>query len=101
MELKFYEHPSLPEGAAMFICRKDDSRISDELRETITVPCVVARDLARLEQSLTLLHIAELWEEAAPYQRPLREDSSRPCPTLPNRVGRSPRSKHSVKGHRR
>ena len=48
LALKFYEHASIPEGGAIYVCRRDDPRISDALREAITVPCVVARDLAAI-----------------------------------------------------
>ena len=81
LALKFYQHASIPEGGAMYICRKDDPRISDALREAITVPCIVARDLARLQQTLTLLRIAELWEESAPYRSP-RQAPRRLHPSL-------------------
>jgi hypothetical protein len=73
LELKFYEHASLPAGAAWFICREDDPRLTEELRAAVRFPCIVARDLALLKQTLTLLRIAELWEEAAPYHRRRRE----------------------------
>ena len=69
LELKFYEHASMPAGAAWFICREDDPRLTDELRAVVRFPCIVARDLALLKQTLTLLRIAELWEAAAPYHR--------------------------------
>lgn len=73
LKLKFYEHASMPAGAAWFICREDDPRLTDELREKVRVPCIVAGDLTLLKQTLTLLRIAELWEEAAPYQKRRRE----------------------------
>jgi len=73
LELKFYEHASMPAGAAWFICREDDPRLTDELRAVVRFPCIVARDLTRLKQTLTLLRIAELWEEAAPYHRRRKE----------------------------
>jgi hypothetical protein len=69
LELKFYEHASVPAGAAWFICREDDPRLTDGLRAVVRFPCIVARDLTLLKQSLTLLRVAELWEEAAPYHR--------------------------------
>ena len=75
LALKFYEHASVPEGGALYVCRMDDPRIPDALRGAITVPCVVARDLAAFERGLTLLRIAELWEEAAPYRSPSRATS--------------------------
>jgi hypothetical protein len=73
LELKFYEHASVPPGAAWFICREDDPRLTDELRAEVRFPCIVAGDLTVLRQTLTLLRIAELWEEAAPYHRRRRE----------------------------
>ena len=69
LELKFYEHSSVPDGAAWFLCRDDDPRLTDELRAVVRFPCIVARDMTLLKQSLTLLRITELWEEAAPYHR--------------------------------
>ena len=69
LELKFYEHASVPAGAAWFICRDDDPRLTDELRAVLRFPCIVTDDLTLLRQTLTLLRIAELWEEAAPYHR--------------------------------
>ena len=95
LALKFYEHASVPEGGAMYICRKDDPRISDALGEAITVPCVVARDLAAFERGLTLLRIAELWEESAPY-RSTRRASRRLHPSL-----LPPREEPTNVGHQR
>jgi hypothetical protein len=69
LELKFYEHPSLSKDEARFICRTDDPRLPEELKCKVRVPCIVAGDLVRLHGTLTLLRIAELWEEAAPYER--------------------------------
>jgi hypothetical protein len=69
LELKFYEHASVPAGAAWFICRDDDPRLTGELRAVAQFPCIVTDDLLLLKQTLTLLRIAELWEEAAPYHR--------------------------------
>ena len=68
LELKFYEHRSMPAEETWFICRKDDPRLTDEQREGIQVPCIVTGDLPSLKQTLTLLRIAELWDEAAPFQ---------------------------------
>ena len=73
LELKFYEHAPMPVGAAWFICREDDPRLTDELRAVLRFPCLVTDDLTLLRQTLTLLRIAELWEEAAPYHRRRRE----------------------------
>ena len=73
LELKFYEHASVPAGAAWLICREDDPRLTDELRAVLRFPCIVTDDLTLLRQTLTLLRIAELWEEAAPYHRRRRE----------------------------
>ncbi len=67
LELKFFEHPSIPVGGEKFICRVDDPRITDEVRSQIRVPCIVARDLVALKRSLTYMRIAELWDEAYPY----------------------------------
>ena len=69
LELKFYEHASVPAGAAWFIRRGGDPRLCEELRAKVRVPCIVTGDLPALGRTLTLLRIAELWEEAAPYQR--------------------------------
>ena len=69
LELKFYEHASVPAGAAWFICREDDPRLTGELRAVLRYPCIVAGDMTQLKQTLTLLRIAEMWEEAAPYHR--------------------------------
>ena len=63
----------MPAGAAWFICREDDPRLTDELRAVLRFPCIVTDDLTQLKQTLTLLRIAELWEEAAPYHRRRRE----------------------------
>ena len=73
LELKFYEHASVPADAAWFICRDDDPRLTGELRAVVRFPCIVTGDLLLLKQTLTLLRIAELWEEAAPYHRRRRE----------------------------
>ena len=73
LELKFYEHASVPAGAAWLICRNDDPRLTDVLRAEVRFPCIVTGDLPLLKQTLTLLRIAELWEEAAPYHRRRRE----------------------------
>jgi len=74
LKLKFYEHGSMPAEGAWFICRKDDPRLTQELKGSIEVPCIVTGDLTLLKQTLTLLRIAELWEEAAPFQRHRREN---------------------------
>ncbi len=39
LELKFYEHASVPDGAAWFICREDDPRLTDALRAVVRLPC--------------------------------------------------------------
>lgn len=75
LELKFYEHAPLPKDAALFICRTDDPRLPEELRGELQVPCIVTGDLDLLNSTLTLLQIAELWEEAAPYHRRRGEDA--------------------------
>ncbi len=69
LELKFFESPALPKGEALFVCRTDDPRLPAGLKDEIRVPCIVAGALALIEGTLTLLRIAELWEEAAPYHR--------------------------------
>lgn len=73
LKLKFYEHASMPVEEAWFICRIDDPRLTNEIRSIIQVPCIVTGDLNLLKQTLTFLRIAELWEEAAPFQRRRRE----------------------------
>ena len=63
LDLKFYEYAALEKDAALLICRADDPRLPRQLRDTVRVPCIITGDLARLKEKLTLLHIAELWEE--------------------------------------
>jgi hypothetical protein len=67
LELNFYERLSMRAGEALFICRKDGPRLTDEQREGIQVPCIMSGDLPSLMETLTLLRIAELWEEAASF----------------------------------
>ena len=67
LELNFYERSSMPAEEAWFICRNDDPRLTDEQREGIRVPCIVTGDLPSFKGTLTLLRIAELWEEATPF----------------------------------
>lgn len=67
LELKFFESAALQEEEALFICRTDDPRLPAGLRDKIQVPCVVAGGRALRDGTLTLLRIAELWDEAAPY----------------------------------
>ncbi len=74
LELRFYEHAAVRKGAPLFICRADDPRLSQELRGGVQFPCIITDDLARLMETLTLQRIAELWEEAAPFQRRQREN---------------------------
>ncbi len=81
LELKFYEHSSMSAEETWFICRKDDPRLTGALRDKIHVPCIVTGDLPSLKQSLTLLRIAELWEEAAPFQLRSGEGSRRETAT--------------------
>ncbi len=69
LDLKFYEYAALEKDAALFICRTDDPRLPRQLRDTVRVPCIITGDLARFKETLTLLQIAELWEEAAPFHR--------------------------------
>lgn len=69
LELRFFISASMAKDAALFVCRADDPRLPAELRGRIEVPCIVAGDLGRLNETLTLLRIAELWEESAPYRR--------------------------------
>lgn len=69
LKLKFYEQTSMAAEEAWFICREDDPRLTKELKRRIEVPCIVTGDLNLLKQTLTLLRLAELWEEAAPFHR--------------------------------
>jgi len=74
LKLKFYEYAALQKGAALFICRADDPRLPQKLRDGVQFPCIITDDLARLMETLTLQRIAELWEEAAPFQRRQRDN---------------------------
>ena len=66
LELKVYEHASVPDGESKLFHRADDPALPVALRGRVNFPCIVTGDLARLGETLTLLRIAELWGDAAP-----------------------------------
>ncbi|MBA3320264.1 MAG: hypothetical protein H0T45_02295 [Pyrinomonadaceae bacterium] len=69
LNLKFYEYAALEKDAALLICRTDDPRLPHEIKCSVQVPCIITGDCASLKEKLTLRHIAELWEAAAPFHK--------------------------------
>lgn len=69
LELKVYEHTSIPVGESKIFHRADDPALPDALRGRVNFPCIVTGDLARLGETLTLLRVAELWGAAEPRRR--------------------------------
>ena len=59
LELRVYEHPSIPADEAWLVRRADAEEVPPELRGSIVAPCLITGDAALLEEHLTLLHLAE------------------------------------------
>ena len=64
LELRVYEHPSIPADEAWLVRRTDAAEVPHELRGSIVAPCLITGDAALLEEHLTLLHLAEAFEES-------------------------------------
>jgi hypothetical protein len=62
LELRVYEHPSIPEHEAWLVRRADSGEVPPDLRGTIRAPCILTNDAVRLGEHLTLLHLAEAFE---------------------------------------
>jgi glutaredoxin 2 len=67
LELRVYEHPSIPADEAWLVRRADAEEVPPEMRGSIIVPCLITGDATLLEEHLTLLHLAEAFEESGIY----------------------------------
>ena len=65
LELRVYEHPSVPEYEAWLVRRADAEQVPPELQGCVIVPCIITSDAALLGEHLTLLHLAEAFRESA------------------------------------
>jgi hypothetical protein len=59
LELRVYEHPSIPDHEAWLVRRADSGEVPPDLRGTIDAPCILTNDDALLGENLTLLDLAE------------------------------------------
>ena len=59
LELRVYEHPSIPEYEAWLVRQADAEEVPSDLRGRIDVPCILTNDAGLLGEQLTLLHLAE------------------------------------------
>jgi hypothetical protein len=62
LELRVYEHHSIPEYEAWLVRRADAEEVPPELRGCIAAPCIITGDAALLAEQLTLLHLAEAFD---------------------------------------
>ena len=65
LELRVYEHYSIPEDEAWLVRQADAEEVPPELRGSIVAPCIITGDAALLAEQLTLLHLAEAFEASA------------------------------------
>lgn len=49
------EHPDMEEGQAWIVFKKDAPQVPQELRDKLSVPCILTSNLALTERMLTLL----------------------------------------------
>lgn len=59
LELRVYEHSSIPADEAWLVRRADAAEVPPELRGSIVAPCLITGDAALLVEHLTLLQLAE------------------------------------------
>lgn len=62
IELRVYEHTSVPRYEAWLVRRADAAAVPPELRSRIIVPCIITGDAALLAEHLTLLQLAEAFD---------------------------------------
>ena len=62
LELRVYEHPSIPDHEAWLVRRADSGEVPPDLRGTIDAPCILTKDAALLGEHLTLLDLAAAFE---------------------------------------
>ena len=62
INIRVYEHDAVPAGEAWLVRQADSGEVPNELRDRISVPCILTRDAARLGRDLTLRQIAEAYE---------------------------------------
>ena len=62
LELRVYEHPSVPQYEAWLVRRADAKEVPPELRGNIRVPCIITGNAVLLGEHLTLLRLAEALE---------------------------------------
>ena len=62
LQLRVYEHPSIPDHEAWLGRRADSGEVPPDLRGTIEAPCILTNDIVLLRQHLTLLQLAEAVE---------------------------------------
>ena len=62
LQLRVYEHPSIPDYEAWLVRRADSGEVPPELRGTIDAPCILTNDAALLGRHLTFLQLAEAVE---------------------------------------
>ena len=62
LQLRVYEHPSIPDYEAWLVRQPDSSEVPPGLRVAIAAPCILTNDAALLGQHLTFLQLAEAVE---------------------------------------
>jgi len=62
LELRVYEHPSIPDYEAWLVRRADSGEVPPDLRGSIDTPCILTNDAALLGRHLTFLRLAEAVE---------------------------------------
>ena len=58
LQLRVYEHPSIPDHEAWLVQRSDSGEVPPDLRGAIDTPCILTNDAALLGQHLTFLQLA-------------------------------------------
>ena len=53
--INIIEHPSMPRNEAQIICDPDSSQLPPDLRDSVSVPCIVTGDLSLTKSMLTLM----------------------------------------------
>ncbi len=69
--LPVYEHPALPKDEAWVILDASTEELPAELRGALVTPCIVAGDVAQLNQAAARLGLLGMWQlvlDARPRQ---------------------------------
>lgn len=53
--INIIEHPDVPDYEARIICDKNAPQLPEELRDKVSVPCILTGDLALNKNMLTLM----------------------------------------------